>query len=234
MLLKACLLDMVSQVKHEEVTGPEAEAAIAQITQQPPTTPQEGSSSDPHASKPTTSALAEHDAAFPAIGAMNGTAGPGKNPAAANGSTSVVATLGDDSVYAPGALDNLETAPSSVSVCLTVDGEGEDVLVALTLDSAQRYALEVLPGPVMPCPAPPCPASLCPASPCPVLPCPVLPMWPCLALPCLALLVGPCCGCWQTSSCAICGVHYACSVLLPQAQLPASCCPIKCAGKATF
>lgn len=198
---------LVSQVKHEEVTGPEAEAAIAQITQQPPTAPQEGSSSDPHASKPTTSALAEHDAAFPAIGAMNGTAGPGKSPAAVNGGTSVVATLGDDSAYAPGALDNLETAPSSVSVCLTVGDEGEDVLVALTLDGAQRYALEVLPGPALPCHALPCPALPCLSLPClslPCLPCPcglALPCfalpglaWPCLAMPCRALpcLALPC------------------------------------------
>ena len=63
-----------TQVNREEVSGPEAEAAIARITQQPPN-PSEGSSSDPQASKPPTSALAEHDAAFPAIGAMNGIAG---------------------------------------------------------------------------------------------------------------------------------------------------------------
>ena len=200
------IASMVSQVKHEEVTGPEAEAAIAQITQQPPATPQEEFRSDPHASKPTTSALAEHDAAFPAIGAMNGSAGPGKSPAAANGGASVVATLGDESAYAPGALDTLETAPSSVSVCLTVGDEGQDVLVALTLDGAQRYALLVLPClalpqpalpfPALPCPALPCPAPTCPAFPCPALPCPAsfcaalfCPALPCphgLALPCLA------------------------------------------------
>lgn len=141
---------MVSQVKHEEVTGPEAEEAIAQITQQPPSTSQEGSGSDPHASKPTTSALAEHDAAFPAIGAINGNAGPNKSPAAVNGGTSVVATIGDESVYAAGTLDTaLETALSSVSVCLTVGDEGEDVLVALTLDGAQRYAVLLLPCPAL-------------------------------------------------------------------------------------
>ncbi|KAL3151875.1 hypothetical protein ABBQ38_012836 [Trebouxia sp. C0009 RCD-2024] len=122
-------------VKHDEVTGPEAEAAIAQITQQPPDSPQEGSAPDSHASKPTTSALAEHDAAFPAIGAMNGLAGPGKSASAANGSASVVATVGDD---APGTLDSaLETALSSVSVCLTVGDEGENVVVALTLDGIE-------------------------------------------------------------------------------------------------
>lgn len=121
------------------MTGPEAEAAIARITQQPPATPQGASTPDPHASKPTTSALAEHDAAFPAIGTMNGTAGPGKSAPAVNGSASVVATIGDESTYAPGALDTaLETAPSSVSVCLTVGDEGDDVLVALTLDGAER------------------------------------------------------------------------------------------------
>lgn len=126
-------------MKHDEVTGPEAEAAIAQITQQPPDSPQEGSAPDSHASKPTTSALAEHDAAFPAIGAMNGLAGPGKSASAANGSASVVATVGDD---APGTLDSaLETALSSVSVCLTVGDEGENVVVALTLDGIERYVI---------------------------------------------------------------------------------------------
>ena len=159
----------VSQVKHEEVTGPEAEEAIAQITQQPPSTPQEGSNSDPHASKPTTSALAEHDAAFPAIGAINGNAGPNKSPAAVNGGTSVVATIGDEAAYAAGTLDTaLETAPSSVSVCLTVGDEGEDVLVALTLDGAQRYAVPCL---SLPCPSLPCPSLPCPSLPCPSLPC---------------------------------------------------------------
>lgn len=125
------------------MSGPEAEAAIAQITQQPPSTPQQGTSSpDPHASKPTTSALAEHDAAFPAIGAMNGIAAPGKGSAVVNGSASVVATIGDESTYAPGALDTaLETMPSAVSVSLTVDEAGEDVMVALTLDGADRYSL---------------------------------------------------------------------------------------------
>lgn len=129
------------QVDKAEVSGPEAEAAIARITQQPPSTPQQGTSaSDPHASKPTTSALAEHDAAFPAIGAMNGIAAPGKSGAAVNGSASVVATIGDESTYAPGALDAaLETAPSAVSVSLTVGDEGKDVLVALTLDGAEGY-----------------------------------------------------------------------------------------------
>ena len=132
------------QVNREEVSGPEAEAAIARITQLPPSTPpQDSPSPDPHASKPTTSALAEHDAAFPAIGAMNGIAAPGKNGAAVNGTASVVATIGDESTYAPGALDAaLETMPSAVSVCLTVGDEGEDVLVALTLDGADRYTLE--------------------------------------------------------------------------------------------
>lgn len=144
-------------MKHDEVTGPEAEAAIAQITQQPPDKPQEGSTLPPHASKPTTSALAEHDAAFPAIGAMNGIAGPGKHAATMNGSASVVVTVGDD---APGTLDTaLETAASSVSVCLTVGDEGEDVLVALTLDGADRYVISVralhLPLALpLPCPAP--------------------------------------------------------------------------------
>ena len=127
------------QVKLEDVTGPEAEAAIAQITQQPPADPQGASTPDPHASKPTTSALAEHDAAFPAIGTINGIAGPGKSPAAVNGAASVVATIGDESTYAPGALDAaLETAPSSVSVSLTVGDEGDDVQVALTLDGTER------------------------------------------------------------------------------------------------
>lgn len=203
------IASMVSQVKHEEVTGPEAEAAIAQITQQPPATPQEESRSDPHASKPTTSALAEHDAAFPAIGAMNGSAGPGKSPAAANGGASVVATLGDESAYAPGALDTLETAPSSVSVCLTVGDEGQDVLVALTLDGAQRYALLVLPclalpQPALPFPALPYPARPLSVLPCFALPCPVHMAWPCLALPV------PCCECWQSSSFAVCCVSYVC------------------------
>lgn len=133
--------DVTEEFEHvdrEEVSGPEAEAAIARITQQPPSTAQQDSPSpDPHASKPTTSALAEHDAAFPAIGAMNGIAAPGKTGAAANGTASVVATIGDESTYAPGALDAaLETMPSAVSVCLTVGDEGEDVLVALTLDGA--------------------------------------------------------------------------------------------------
>ena len=183
-MLIAC---MVSQVNHEEATGPEAEAAIAQITQQPPATPQEESGSDPHASKPTTSALAEHDAAFPVIGAINGTAGAGKSPAAVNGGASVVATLGDESAYAPGVLDTLDTAPSSVSVCLTVGDEGEDVLVALTLDGAQRYALMVLPClALLHCaPAPPCLDLPCPALPCPALPCPVHVALPCFAMPCL-------------------------------------------------
>lgn len=130
------------QVDREEVSGPEAEAAIARITQRPPSVP-EGAVLDPHvsASKPTASALAEHDAAFPAIGALNGMAGPGKSPEAMNGSASVVATIGEGSVAGPGALDAvLDTAPSSVSVCLTVGDEGEDVLVALTLDRAERCA----------------------------------------------------------------------------------------------
>ena len=128
------------QVDKEEVSGPEAEAAIARITQQAPSTPQHGNTpSDPHASKPTTSALAEHDAAFPAIGAMNGIAAPGKSGSAVNGSASVVATIGDESTFAPGALDTaLETMPSAVSVSLTVGDEGEDVLLALTLDGAER------------------------------------------------------------------------------------------------
>lgn len=131
------LAEDFEHVNREEVSGPEAEAAIARITQQPPN-PSVGSSSDPQASKPTTSALAEHDAAFPAIGAMNGIAGPGKSTPAVNGSASVVATIGDEST-GPGALDAaLETAPSSVSVCLTVGDEGEDVLVALTLDAVEN------------------------------------------------------------------------------------------------
>ena len=177
------------QVKHEEVTGPEAEAAIAQITQQPPASPQEGSAPDPHASKPTTSALAEHDAAFPAIGAMNGTAGPGKSPTAVNGSVSVVATIGDESTYAPGALDTaLETAPSSVSVCLTVGDEGEEVLVALTLDDAERLGnASALSCFSMLCPAAcpaPCTLLFCalPHAPC-CLPCPMHPAFLCPALP---------------------------------------------------
>ena len=65
-------------------------------------------------------------------------AGPGKSTPAVNGSASVVATIGDEST-GPGALDAaLETAPSSVSVCLTVGDEGEDVLVALTLDAVEK------------------------------------------------------------------------------------------------
>ena len=134
---------LLVQVDKTEAEGPEAEEAIARITQQGPSTSQaedeEPSSSDFHPSKPTTSALAEHDAAFPAIGSMNGINAPGKT-AAANGSASVVATIGDESV-APGALDAaLETAPSSVSVSFTVGEDGEDVLVALSLDGADRYA----------------------------------------------------------------------------------------------
>lgn len=134
--------DTIQDFEHvdkEEVSGPEAEAAIARITQQAPSTPQHGNTpSDPHASKPTTSALAEHDAAFPAIGAMNGIAAPGKSGSAVNGSASVVATIGDESTFAPGALDTaLETMPSAVSVSLTVGDEGEDVLLALTLDGAE-------------------------------------------------------------------------------------------------
>lgn len=146
-------------MKHDEVMGPEAEAAIAQITQQPPDTPQEGYAPDSHASKPTTSALAEHDAAFPAIGAINGLAGPGKSASAANGSASVVVTVGDD---APGILDcTLETALSSVSVCLTVGDEGENVLVALTLDGVDRCVM-VAQALHMPCPCL-CPWPCCPA-----------------------------------------------------------------------
>ena len=126
-------------MNREEVSGPEAEAAIARITQQPPSPPQQDSPSDPQASKPTTSALAEHDAAFPAIGAMNGIAAPVKSGTPLNGSASVVATIGDESACAPGALDGaLETAPSAVSVCLTVGDEGEDVLVAFSLNGAGR------------------------------------------------------------------------------------------------
>lgn len=70
---------------------------------------------------------------------MNGISAPGKH-ATANGSASVAATMGEDSL-APGQLDAaLETAPSSVSVSFTVGEDGEDVLVALSLDSIDRYA----------------------------------------------------------------------------------------------
>lgn len=128
------------QVDRREAEGPEAEAAIANITQQPPSSSeQEDSSSQPHASKPTTSALAEHDAAFPAIGSMSGVSASGKPAANGIKAASVVATIGDEST-APGALDAaLETAPSSVSVSFTVGEDGEDVLVALSLDNADRY-----------------------------------------------------------------------------------------------
>lgn len=129
------------QVDRKEAEGPEAEEAISRITQEGPSTSQEDADTPPlsfHTSKPTTSAIAEHDAAFPAIGSMNGVSAPAK-AAAANGSASVVVTIGDESV-APGALDAaLETAPSSVSVSFTVGEDGEDVLVALSLDSVDRY-----------------------------------------------------------------------------------------------
>ena len=131
------------QVDRTEAEGPEAEEAIARITQQGPSTSQgedeESPSSNYPPSKPTTSAIAEHDAAFPAIGSMNGIAAPGKAAATnGHGNASVAATIGDEST-APGARDSgLETAPSSVSVSFTVGEDGEDVLVALSLDGGDR------------------------------------------------------------------------------------------------
>jgi hypothetical protein len=145
-------------VDPEEVKGPEAEAAIAQISNEgplPDDTHAEADSAEGHSSptklpngipvaKPTESTIAEHDAAFPAIGSSTS---PAKKAAPATSPTkpsaSVVSTAG-------GSTSRLEEPlPSGVSLTLSVD---EDDIVSVsveangTADSAASKETQASPG----------------------------------------------------------------------------------------